>query len=163
MTFVHYTQHLLFWAHLGSDCKDGWGGTGAPCRQRHVGSISCNCLVTTWEANTFNQSATGSSKNWAIFMMTLYAFARPAAAPRNCVAAFSIHLSIMWVCWCWAPCWRWAPPLGGPTQPRVTPPVDDNEFTIMEKASTGAFSLLKAPTCAFTFSFHKNLLRHYAK
>ena len=33
-------------------------------------------------------------------------------------------------------------------------------FTIREKASTSAFSLMKAPTSAFTF---KNLLRQYAK
>ena len=33
-------------------------------------------------------------------------------------------------------------------------------FIIMEKAPTRAFSLLKAPTSAFTF---KTLLRHYAK
>ena len=33
-------------------------------------------------------------------------------------------------------------------------------FTITEKASTRAFSWLKAPTCAFTF---RTLLRHYAK
>ena len=34
------------------------------------------------------------------------------------------------------------------------------DFTIMEKAPTRAFSWLKAPTSAFTF---KTLLRHYAK
>ena len=34
------------------------------------------------------------------------------------------------------------------------------DFTIMEKAPTRAFSYLKAPTSAFTF---KTLLRHYAK
>ena len=34
------------------------------------------------------------------------------------------------------------------------------DFTITEKAPTGAFSWLKAPTSAFTI---KTLLRHYAK
>ena len=34
------------------------------------------------------------------------------------------------------------------------------DFTITEKASTRAFSWLKAPTSAFLF---KTLLRHYAK
>ena len=34
------------------------------------------------------------------------------------------------------------------------------DFTIMEKAPTRAFSWLKVPTSAFTF---KTLLRHYAK
>ena len=34
------------------------------------------------------------------------------------------------------------------------------DFTIMEKAPTRAFSWLKAPTSAFTL---KTLLRHYAK
>ena len=37
---------------------------------------------------------------------------------------------------------------------------DPSVFTIMERASTRAFSWLKVPTTAFIF---KTLLRHYAK
>ena len=40
------------------------------------------------------------------------------------------------------------------------PSVPQPVFTITEKAPTRTFSLLKAPTSAFTF---KTLLRHYAK
>ena len=43
----------------------------------------------------------------------------------------------------------------------LTAPRASNErFVIMEKATTRAFSWLKAATTAFTF---KTLLRHYAK
>ena len=44
--------------------------------------------------------------------------------------------------------------------PQIDPSVAQPVFTIREKAPTRAFSLLKAPTSAFTF---KTLLRHYAK
>ena len=44
--------------------------------------------------------------------------------------------------------------------PQIDPLVPQPVFTITEKASTRAFSWLKAPTSTFTF---KTLLRHYAK
>ena len=44
--------------------------------------------------------------------------------------------------------------------PQIDPSVLQPVLTITEKAPTRAFSLLKAPTSAFTF---KTLLRHYAK
>ena len=45
-------------------------------------------------------------------------------------------------------------------QTKVRYPKVREDFTIMEKAPKRAFSLLKAPTRAFTF---KTLLRHYDK
>ena len=44
--------------------------------------------------------------------------------------------------------------------PHLQQTVVPDNFTITEKASTRAFSWLKAPTSAFPF---KTLLRHYAK
>ena len=73
-------------------------------------------------------------------------------------------ICIIYISMCWGvSCWAALPGDGSSSLVQTSaaddPMVSHSVFTITEKAPTRAFSLLKAPTSAFTF---KTLLRHYA-